>query len=81
MGGKVKFYFPFLNVFAAAMPFLHVPEELRVSRVQYNCIFSIHRLQPALACVLGPDGEPTRLLPPALPAAELPASLAWPQQP
>lgn len=35
---KIQLYFPFLNIFAAAMPFLHVPEELKVSRVQLHLL-------------------------------------------
>lgn len=35
---KIQLYSPFLNIFAAAMPFLHVPEELQVSRVQLHLL-------------------------------------------
>lgn len=65
-------HFLFLNVFAPAMPFLPVPEELKVSSVQYNCIFSIHRLQsPTCLCA----GELAGLLLPAPLLAEFSAGL------
>lgn len=64
---KVKFYFPFLNVFAAAMPFLHMPEELKVSRVRYNCIFSIHGPRPS-RCLCAGSGSGADGASPAGPA-------------
>lgn len=70
---KIQLYSLFLNIFAAAVPFLHVPEELKVSRVQ---LYLLSGGCSQHFCVLGLDQEPAELLLPAPLGAELPG--AWP---
>lgn len=61
---KKNLYSQFLNIFAAAMPFLHVPEELKVSRVQLHLL----SLQAAAStCLCAGSGSGASWAPPASP--------------
>lgn len=68
-------YSQFLNIFAAAMPFLHVPEELKVSRVQLHLL----SLQAAASTSLcAGSGSGASWAPPASPPwCRAPTGLAW----
>lgn len=72
---KTQLYSLFLNIFAAAMPFLHVPEELKVSRVQLHLPPSAGCSRHFPVCWVR-TAEPAGLLLPAPLGAELPP--AWP---